>query len=515
MHLAYQALFPFAVLVGAAGLSSLPDLRQRVGAIAPAATGIAALSALVLLLELKPSERVDLVYLRAFPGADLALRLDGLSLAFAAVLLASATGLMLARLGATGDRRNPWRRWLLTAAAALGVVMAGNLLLTYIALQVLTLAWSGAVNETAPRTRTLRLVQQAGDLALLIAAGSAIRSAGTSAFAGMPADAIGPLYLLLLLVPVATRVATVVLAPPAPRGTVAFVPAVAWVAPAAALVLRVLSLAAGRPFNRPVQVAVFSAALLAAAGLSLWAASAQSWQRFATAMVGAQAAVIVALGVLQNPLATVGCAWLALQLVLVAGLASIQPSEESAARGIATLSLGLIPPASACAGILLAAASFSGSRLLAVGIPLALVAGLATLAVARHPTLPRWGFRWPGDGWAVLMLGLALLPAPFAWGLVLPTARTVRSIPASTVGIDWFGLVAGGLRWPTLLVGIAALAVWAGLARVSARAFTGFRLGLALPALPRLTRPAPPDTIPWLTVTWVAYAILLLIMVQR
>ncbi len=479
MPLVYQALLPFAILLGAAGLASLPDLRQRVGAIAPAATGLAGVAALVVLLELKPSERVDLVYLRAFPGADLAVRLDGLSLAFGAVLLASATGLMLARLRATGDRRNPWRRWLLTAAAALGVVLAGNLLLTYIALQVLTLAWSGALDEAAPRTRTLRLVQQAGDLALLIAAGSAIRSAGTSAFAGMPADAIGPLVLLLLLVPVATRVATVVLAPPPPRGTVAFVPAVAWVAPGAALFLRVLSLAAGRPFNRPVQVAVFSAALLAAAGLSLRAASAQTWPRFATAMVGAQAALIVAIGVLQNPLATVGCAWLALQLVLVAGLASIQPSEESAARGIATLSLGLIPPATAFTGVWLAVASFSGGRLLAVGIPLALVAGLATLAV------------------------------------VLPTGRTVRSIPASTVGIDWFGLVAGGLRWPTLLVGIAALAVWAGLARVRLPAFSGLRLGLALPALPRLTRPVPPAGISWLTVTWVAYAVLLVFLVQR
>jgi hypothetical protein len=515
MPLVYQALLPFAILLGAAGLASLPPLRQRVGAIAPAATGLAGVAALVVLLELKPSERVDLVYLRAFPGADLAVRLDGLSLAFSAVLLASATGLMLARLRATGDRRNPWRRWLLTAAAALGVVLAGNLLLTYIALQVLTLAWSGAVDETAPRTRTLRLVQQAGDLALLIAAGSAIRSAGTSAFAGMPADAIGPLVLLLLLVPFATRVAAVVLAPPPPKGTVAFVPAVAWVAPGAALLLRVLSLASGRPFNRPVQVAVFSVALLAAAGLSLWAASAHSWPRFATAMVGTQAAVIVAIGVLQNPLATVGCAWLALQLVLVAGLASIQPSEKSAARGIATLSLGLIPPATAFAGILLAGASFSGSRLLAVAIPLGLVAGLATLAVARHLSRPRWSLQWPGDVWAAIMLVLALVPAPFAWGLVLPTARTIRPISASTVGIDWFGLVAGSLRWPTLLVGIAALAGWAGLARVWAPALTGWRLGRALPALPRLTRPAPPGTIPWLTVTWVAYAILLVIMVQR
>ena len=515
MPLAYQALLPFAVLIGAAGLASLSNLRQRVGAIAPMATGFAGVAALVVLLELKPNERVDLVYLRAFPGADLALRLDGLSLAFAVVLLATATGLMLARVRATGDRRNPWRRWLLTAAAALGVVLAGNLLLTYIGLQVLTLAWSGAVDEAAPRTRTLRLAQQAGDLALLIAAASAIRSAGTSAFAGMPADAIGPVVLLLLLVPVATRVAAVVLAPLPPRGTVAFVPAVAWVAPGGALLLRVLSLAAGRPVDRPVQVAVFSVALLAAAGLCLVAASAQAWPRFAGAMAGAQAALAVAIGILQNPTATVGCAWLTLNLVLVVGLASIQPTEESPARGIATVSLGLIPPSTAFAGIWLAVASFSGGRLLAVGIPLALPSVLATLAVARHLPLPRPGFRWPDDAWGAIILVLALVPAAFAWGLVLPVARTVRSIPVSALAIDWLGLVAGGQRWPITLVGIAALAAWAGLARVWAPAFTGWRLGMTLPALPARARPALPATIPWLTVAWVAYAVLMAVMVRR
>jgi hypothetical protein len=515
MPLALQALLPLAVLLGAAGLASIPDLRARMGAIAPVATAIAGVAALVVLLELKPNERVDRLYLQAFPGADLALRLDGLSLAFAVVLLATATGLMLARARATGDRRNPWRRWLLTAAAALGVVLAGNLLLTYIALQILTLAWSGAVDEAAPRRRTIRLAQQAGDLALLVAAGAAIRSVGTSAFAGMPADALGPLYLLLLLVPVATRVAAVVLAPTPLGGTVEFVPPVAWVAPAVALLLRILSLAAGRPFNRPVQVAVFSAALLAAASLSLWAASAEPWPRFAARMVGAQAALVVAIGVLQNPLATVGCAWLALQLVLVAGIACVQPGEGSVARSLATVSLGLLPPASAFVGIWLAVASFSGPRWLAVGIPLALVAFLASLAVARHLSLPRRRLEWPNDAWAAIILLLALLPAPFAWGLVLPVARTVRSVSASTVGIDWWGLAAGGLRWPTLVAGTVALAVWAGFARLWAPAFTGWKRRVALPALPRLARPAVPATVPWLTVTCLAYAFLMAIMVQR
>lgn len=514
MPLAYQALLPFAVLLGGAGLAWLPRFRQRPGAVAPVAAGIAAVAALMVLLELKPNERVDLVYLRAFPGADLAVRLDGLSLASAVVLLATATGLMLARLGAKGDRRNPWRRWLLTAAAALGVVLAGNLLLTYIALQVLTLAWSGAIDEAAPRTRTLRLAQQAGDLAVLVAAASAIRSSGTSAFAGIPSDAIGPLVLILLLVPVATRVAAVALAPLPPAGTVAFVPAVAWIAPAAALLFRILSLAAGRPLERPVQVTVFILALLAAAGLSLFAASTDLWPRFASAMVAAQAAVTVGVGVLQTPLATVGCAWLGLQLVLVIGLVSIQPPKGSPGHSLATVSLGLVPPAAAFAGLWLALAGLSGARLLATGIPIVLVALPATLAVARHLARPDLRFQWPGDAWAAIFLALTLVPAPFVFGLVLPVARTVRAVPASALSIDWFGFAAGGARWPVTIAGIAGLGAAAGLARLRTPAWSGWPVRPGLPAvewgLPRL-----PQTVPWSTVSWVVYGALLAVMVQR
>lgn len=515
MPLAYQALLPFVVVLGAAALTRLPAVRPRTGAVASAATGISCLVCLLLLLELKPTERVDLIYLRAFPGADLAVRLDGLSLAFGVVLLATATGLLLARLTVQADRRDPWRGWLLTAAAALLVVLAGNLLLVYIALQVLTLAWSGALDEAAPRARRLRLAQQAGDLALLVAAASAIRSSGTSAFTGMPSDTIGPPVLMLLLIPVATRAAAVFLAPLPPAGTVAFVPAVAWMAPGSAILFRALSLAAGRPLDRPVQVTLYAVAVTAAASLSLFAVSTTTWRRFAAAMLAAQAALMLALGVLPNPLATLGAAWVSLQLILLTGLVSIQPTDRSLAGSIATLSLGLLPPSTAFLGIFVALAGFSGARLLATGIPLALCAALAALAVARHLAPPRLGFQWPHDVWAAIFLALSLLPAPFARGMVLPVARTVRSIPVGAFRADWFGFAARGARWPVTLAGIGALGVAAGLIKLQAPDWSGWRVRLGRPALPWRTRPTFNLTVPWLTVSWVVYGVLLAVMVQR
>lgn len=514
MPLRYQALLPFALLLLAAALASLPRLRPRPGLLPPAATALAGGATLAILLQLKPSERVDLIYLRTFPGADLAIRLDGVSLAFAVVLLLSASGLMLARLSARGDRRNPWRRWLLTAAASLWVVMAGNLVLLYIALQVLTLAWSGAIDESAPRVRTLRLVQQGGDLALLVAAGAALRSSGTSAFAGMPADAIDPLVLLLLVVPVGTRIAALVLTSPPPAGTIAFAPVVGWMVPAGALLFRMLGLAAGRPLDRPLQVAVFALALVVAAGLCVVAASTAEWPRFAVSMVAAQAAVLVALGVLQNSLATVGCALVTLQLIMLAGLVAIRPPAGSAARAIATLALGLIPPAAAFSGLWLALAGFSDVRLLFTGVPLAVVAGLASLAVARHISIPQAGWHWPADAWALVYCGLTFVPLPLMNGLVLPVARTVRTLPAG-LRIDWFGFGLGFARWPVTIAGLAGLVIGLGLARLRAPLWTGWHIPSALPAIDRPSWRARVATVPWSTLSWVLYGVALAELVQR
>src|SRR5438552_2822718 len=151
MPLALQALLAPLVLLAAAAMVRMRPRNPANGWIAFGATAVAAGIALVELLRLAPGEHVDVPYLTTFPYADLAIRMDGLSLAFAAVTLTTAALLMLARQRVRGDRREPWLGWLLTSAAAGAVIMADNLLLVYVALQVLTLAWSGALDEAAPR----------------------------------------------------------------------------------------------------------------------------------------------------------------------------------------------------------------------------------------------------------------------------------------------------------------------------------------------------------------------------
>src|SRR5436309_2610750 len=137
MPLAAQALLPFLALLAAAVIVRRRPRYPINGWIASGGTGVAALIALVELLRLSPGEHVDVPYLTTFPYADLAIRLDGLSLAFATVTLITAALLMLARLRLHGDRRDPWFSWLLTAAATCAVIFAHNLLLVYIALQLL------------------------------------------------------------------------------------------------------------------------------------------------------------------------------------------------------------------------------------------------------------------------------------------------------------------------------------------------------------------------------------------
>src|SRR6202022_2926481 len=159
MPLAAQALLPFLALLGAAAIVQRRPREKSNGWIAAAATGTAGLIAMVELLRLAPGEHVDVLYLTTFTYADLGIRLDGPSLAFASVALISAALLMLARQRLRGDRRDPWFGWLLTSAAACAVIFAHNLLLVYIALQLLTLAWSGALDETARRRLLRRAVR--------------------------------------------------------------------------------------------------------------------------------------------------------------------------------------------------------------------------------------------------------------------------------------------------------------------------------------------------------------------
>src|SRR5436305_6919356 len=246
MPLALQALLPLVALLAAAGFVRWRPRRRVNGWIASGATGIAGIIALIELLRLAPGEHVDVPYLTTFPYADLAIRLDGLSLAFASVTLITAALLMLARLRLPGDRRDPWFSWLLTAAATCAVIFAHNLLLVYIALQLLTLAWTGALDETARRRRGLRLSVQVADIGLLLAAASAIQSVGTSGFSGVPSDTFSLPAFVLVLLPVVARVAALAVTAGGPQATVAFERAIVWVAAAGCVLVRMLARWGGR-----------------------------------------------------------------------------------------------------------------------------------------------------------------------------------------------------------------------------------------------------------------------------
>src|SRR6202163_1812841 len=289
MPLAAQALLPFLALLGAAAIIQRRPRRTSNGWIAVAATSTAGVIAMVELVRLAAGEHGDVPYLTAFPYAALAVRLGGLSLAFARVTLITAALLMLARLRLRGDRRDPWFGWLLTSAAACAVIFADNLLLVYIALQLLTLAWSGALDETARRRRGLRLSVQVADVGLLLAAASAIQSVGTSAFSGVPSDTFGLATFLLVLLPVGARVAALAVTAGGPKETVAFEPAIAWVAPAGYLFMRMLALMGGRLPDRPTAVVLFACAVLVALAFAAMALLERWGPRLVALLLVAQA----------------------------------------------------------------------------------------------------------------------------------------------------------------------------------------------------------------------------------
>src|SRR6266566_4594269 len=426
MPLAAQALLPFLALLGAAAIVQRRPRRASNGWISVAATGVAGIIAMVELLRLAPGEHVDVPYLTTVPYADLALRLDGLSLAFATVTLITAALLMLARLRLHGDRRDPWFGWLLTAAATCAVIFAHNLLLVYIALQLLTLAWTGALDETARRRRAIRLSVQVADIGLLLAAASAIQSVGTSAFSGVPSDTFGLPAFVLVLLPVVARVGALAVTAGGPQATVAFEPAIVWVAPAGYLLMRMLALMGGRLPDRPTAVVLFAAATLVALALSTGA----------------------------EPLMTVACTWLWLLLVPLAGLASVRVAARSAPEVLTLVNLAMIPGSTAFVGLWLGGLALNARGLLFGIIPVGIAVALSAIAALSRLKRPRSLQVDPPTVWAAGLLLIAAFPIVVMGRLVVPAAATVRLVPGSTVATSPFGIVAGDRTWPALVVSL-------------------------------------------------------------
>jgi hypothetical protein len=455
MPLALQALLPFVALLGAAAVVLRRPRRKVNGWIACGATGVAGVIALIELLRLSPGEHVDVPYLTTFPYADLAIRLDGLSLAFATVTLITAALLMLFRQRVRGDRRDPWFAWLLTSAAACAVIFAHNLLLVYIALQVLTLAWSGALDETAPRRRGLRLSVQIADIGLLLAAASAIQSVGTSAFSGVPSDTFGLATFLLVLLPVVVRIGALLVASGGPPAPVAFEPAIALVAPAGYLLMRMLALMGGRLPDRPTAVALFAGGALVALACAALALFERAGPRMVALLLVSQAALALALSAGSDPLLTVACTWLWLFLVPLTGLANVRVSAGSATEGLTLLNLAMIPGSVAFIGLWLGGLALSARGLLVGMVPVLLAVSLAVVAALGRAVRPQWVRPDSATAWAGALLLIAAFPILVVGPLAVPAAATVRQVPGGTIAASPLGITTIAGAWPALIVSVA------------------------------------------------------------
>jgi hypothetical protein len=453
--LALQALLPFVALLGAAAIVRQRPRHKVNGWIAAGATGLAGVIALVELLRLSPGEHVDVPYLTTFPYADLAIRLDGLSLAFTAVTLITAALLMLARQRVRGDRRDPWFGWLLTSAAACAVILADNLLLVYIALQVLTLVWSGALDETSPRRRALRLTVQVADIGLLLAGASAIQSVGTSAFSGVPSDTFGLATFVLVLLPVVVRVGALAVISGGRQAPVALEPAIAWVAPAGYLLLRLLALMGGRLPDRPIAVALFAGGAIGAVACAGLALSERAGPRLAGLLLAAQAALAIALATGGDPLLTVASTWLWLLLVPLAGLAGVRVPSGSLAEALTLLNLAMVPGSLAFVGLWLGGLELDAGGLLPAMIPVGLAVIVALIAALSRADVRRSIQLDTGTAWAGVLLLIAALPIIAIDPLVLPAAATVRLVPPGTISASPLGIATNFGTWPALGVSLA------------------------------------------------------------
>jgi len=520
MPLALQALLPFIALLSAAAIVRRRPRQRTNGWIASGATGIAGIIALIELVRLAPGEHVDVPYLTTVPYADLAIRLDGLSLGFATVTLLTAALLMLARQQVRGDRRDPWFSWLLTSAAVCAVIFAHNLLLVYIALQALTLAWSGALDEAAPRRRGMRLRIQIADIGLLLAAASAIQSVGTSAFSGVPSDTFGLAPFLLVLLPVVARLLSLPLMSGGPQAPVAFEPAIAWVAPAGYLLMRLLALMGGRLPDRTTAVVLFAGGALVALAFAALAVFERAGPRLAALLLTAQAALAVALSAGNDPLLTVASAWLWLLLVPLAGLASLRVPAGSAAEGLTLLNLGMLPGSIAFTGLWLGGLALDARGLLAGIIPLGLAVIVAMWAILSRVVVARSIRLDTATAWAASLLAIAALPIVAIDPLVLPAAATVRAVPGGTISASLLGLVTPDGAWPALAVSLAAalllgLGGWQLRRRLPLRPSRA-RQGLPFRPLPVMRLPRLPPVRGWSRLLlWGAFAVVAGIVVTR
>jgi hypothetical protein len=374
----------------------------------------------------------------------------------------------------------------------------------------LTLAWSGALDEASPRRRGLRLVVQVADIGLLLAAASAIQSVGTSAFSGVPSDTFGLATFVLVLLPVVVRIGALTHLWGGPKEAVAFEPAIAWLAPAGYLLLRLLALMGGRLPDRPTAVALFAMGVIGALVFVGLALVERAGPRLAGLLLAAQTGLAIALSTGDQPVLTVASTWLWLLLVPLAGVASVRPRGGSMPEAVTFLSLAMVPGSLAFVGLWLAGLALNARGLLFAMIPVGLVVVGSVIAALSHVTLRRPREFDVATAWAGALALVAAFPIIVIGTLVVPAAATVRLVPRGTISASPFGLATGLGAWPALavsvVVGIAlGLAGWRFQGRLPVRR-RGTAGGRALPSLMR-ARLEPPSLPAWSQVVlWGAFA---------
>jgi hypothetical protein len=403
------------------------------------------------------------------------------------------------------------------------VILAGNLLLLYAALQLLTLAWSGALDESARRQRSLRVSQQLAGVGLLAAAALSVRAVDTSAFSGVPSDTLGPIPFALALLPVFSRVGALAFATHRPRERVCFEPAVAWAAPAGYLALRLLSLTAGRPPNQLVAILLFGTCLAAAALLIGLALMEGPSAHLPGRLLAVQAVVALGLSASTIPVMAAASTWILLLLIPLAGVASINLRRGSVAGALRLVALSMVPPSAAFVGAWLGLSGLSQGRFSWAILPLLLILLAGAAAAAQGLELrgsPRLDLT---AGWSLALLLVGAFPGWLLSWLVLPAARAVRSIPRGTLRVDLLGVAAGGPAWPAAigsgiaLGGLALLLLGYGSRLPMRRAPPEGRPAfLALPSIDLKGWSVMARRLPWVQITLGAYlALVLLAIVVR
>jgi len=346
----------------------------------------------------------------------------------------------------------------------------------------------------------------------LLAAASAIQSVGTSAFSGVPSDTFGLATFLLVLLPVVARLLALLAISSGPQAPVAFEPAIAWIAPAGYLLMRMLALMGGRLPDRTTAVVLFAGGAAVALALAALAVVERAGPRLAAFLLGAQAALALAFSAGSDSLLTLACAWLWLLLVPLAGLVSVRVPAGSAAEGLTLLHLGMVPGSIVFTGLWLGSLALNARGLPAAIIPLGLVVILAMIAALRRVVVARSLRLDMVTAWAATLLVIAAVPMLAVGPLVMPAAATVRAVPGGTLSASPLGLVTAAGAWPALAVTLS-VALLLGLAGWQLRGRLPLgppeaRLGLAVPRMPVVRLPGLPPVWAWShLLLWGAFAV--------